>query len=182
MGVISLSDPAAVLNAKARAQGWPIRFDSELLFDRPELNMLRDVWRSEAARIGVPRRSHFDGQVLSSALRRLTVLERIKGDDGSRRYRIVHQGPYMAALMGDNVGRFIDEGIPAPLLPRWLMLFDAVIDSGTPLRATAEFELDRLRYAVGEGFIAPLANEAGEPNLVLIGAYIRPRDEPDAAA
>lgn len=180
MGIATLNDPAAVVNAKARAEGWKFRCDTDLVFDKAELNTLRDVWRAQAFKAGVADYRAPGVKGLDGALRRLTVLERVIDDQGQQRYRVEHQGTYMAAVMGSNAGRFIDQGIPPMLLPRWTTVFDAVLDSGVPMRVNVAFELDRLSYATGEAFIAPLANEAGATTMLLVGAYIKPREEQDA--
>ncbi len=179
MGIATRNDPASVVNAKARAEGWPFRCDSELVFDKAELNVLRDVWRAMAVKAGIPR--HSDARALDSVLRRLTILERLVDAEGKRRYFVRHQGTYLAAVMGNSEGRFIDQGIPPALMPRWTTVFDAVLDSAMPLRVLVQFEYEKLHYAAGEAFIAPLSDENGATTLLLAGVYIKPREDEDAA-
>ena len=179
MGIVTLDDPASVVNAKARAEGWPFRCDSELVFDKAELNVLRDVWRAMAVKAGIPR--HSDARALDSVLRRLTILERLVDADGNRRFFVRHQGTYLAAVMGNNEGTFIDERIPPELMPRWSTVFDAVLDSAVPLRVVVRFELQKLSYAAGEAFIAPLSDENGATTLLLTGVFIKPREDEGAA-
>ena len=179
MGIATHKDPAAVVNARARAEGWKFRCDTDLVFDKPELNMLRDVWRAQAFKAGVPTRGAPGAKGLDGVLRRLTILERVTDENGRQRYRVEHQGTYLAAVMGNNAGRFIDEGIPAALLPRWMTVLDAVLDSTVPMRVNVEFEFDKLSYASGEAFIAPLSNETGATTLLLVGVFIKPRQDGD---
>lgn len=176
MVVATRIDPAAAINAKARVGHWPFRCDSDLLFDRPELNLLRDLWRSHASKIGIPRHADFDAKPLESVLKHMTILERVRGTDGVSRFRIEHQGAYLAAVMGNNEGRYIDEGIPEALLPRWTTVFNSVLDGRAPVRVVADFEFAKLSYATGEAFVAPLSDIKGEAKLILVGVFIKPRE------
>ena len=56
-------------------QKAPFQCDSKLAFDRPELTMLRDVWRSRAAKVGLPTRNDLGAHALKSVLRHLSILD-----------------------------------------------------------------------------------------------------------
>jgi hypothetical protein len=143
-------DVADAINAKARAFGLQFHCDTDLDFDQPELDALRGAWRGSAARLTFP--------------------------NGISRYRVEYAGANFTNVLGDQTGRFIDEWVPATLLPRWIGLFDAVLGGGIPLRITTRFEFPALAYASGEMFIAPLADETGKTNLVIMGVYLKPRE------
>jgi hypothetical protein len=176
MGVVALTDPAEILNAKASAQGWPLQCDSHLTFKQPELTMLRDVWRSKAAKVGLPTRGDLGAHALKSVLRHLAILERVSSPETGSRYRVLHMGTYIAAVMGERTGRFIDETIPAALLPRWTSPFDTVLSHRIPLRILSKFEYEKLDFASGESFLAPLSDDAGKPNILMSCLYIKPRE------
>ena len=176
MGIVALTDAAEILNAKAVAEGWPFQCDSKLVFDRPELTMLRDVWRSRAAKVGLPTRNDLGADALKSVLRHLSMLERVIDAERGSRYRILHMGGYLAAVMGEKTGSFTDENIPAQLLPRWTTPFDTVLETRTPLRVISNFEHQKLDYASGESFLAPLSNEAGEASVLMSCLYLKPRE------
>jgi hypothetical protein len=176
MGIVALTDAADMLNAKALAEGWPFQCDTKLVFDRPELTMLRDVWRSRAAKVGVPTRNDLGAHALKSVLRHLSIFERVHCAERGLRYRILHMGSYIAAVMGEKTGSFIDEGIPAPLLPRWTTPFDVILETRTPLRVVSRFEHEKLDYAIGESFLAPLSNETGEASVLMSCVYLKPRE------
>jgi len=176
MGIVAHTDAADMLNAKARAEGWPFECDSKLVFDRPELTMLRDVWRSRAAKVGLPTRHDLGAHALKSVLRHLSILERVPDPERGSRYRVLHMGSYIAAVMGDKTGSFIDESIPKELLPRWTVPFDIILETRTPLRVVSNFEHEKLDYASGESFLAPLSSEAGEPNHLMSCLYIKPKE------
>jgi hypothetical protein len=158
------------------AFGLQFHCDSDLDFDRPELDALRTVWRASATRTALPRRTDFDGPALESALQQSAIMERVSSSNGVSRYRVAYAGSSITALMGDQTGRFIDEFVPPALMPRWIGLFDAVLGGGIPLRITTRFEFPDLAHTAGEMFIAPLADDAGKPNLVIVGLYMRPRE------
>ena len=176
MGIVALTDAAGILNAKAVAEGWPFQCDSKLVFDRPELTMLRDVWRSRAAKVGLPTRNDLGADALKSVLRHLSMLERVIDAERGSRYRILHMGGYLAAVMGEKTGSFIDENIPAQLLPRWTTPFDTVLETRTPLRVISNFEHQKLDYASGESFLAPLSSETGEASVLMSCLYLKPRE------
>ncbi|HTW34326.1 MAG TPA: PAS domain-containing protein [Rhizomicrobium sp.] len=176
MGIVAVTDAADMLNAKAFAEGWPFQCDSKLLFDRPELTMLRDVWRSRAAKVGLPTRNDLGAHALKSVLRHLSILERMHDAERGTRYRILHMGSYIAAVMGEKTGCFIDESIPTALLPRWTTPFDTVLETRTPIRIVSRFEHQKLDYATGESFLAPLSNDAGEASVLMSCLYLKPRE------
>lgn len=176
MATASSIDVADFINARARAFGLQFHCDTDLDFDQPELNALRGVWRGSAARLTLPRRRDFDGLALESVRNRTAIMERVADPNGISRYRVEYAGVNFTNVLGDHTGRFIDEWVPAALLPRWIGLFDAVLGGGIPLRITTRFEFPALAYASGEMFIAPLADENGKPNLVIMGVYLKPRE------
>jgi PAS domain len=176
MGIVAITDAADMLNAKALAEGWPFQCDSKLVFDRPELTMLRDVWRSRAAKVGLPTRNDLGAHALKSVLRHLSIMERVLDPELGVRFRVLHLGSYIAAVMGDKTGTFIDENIPKELMPRWTVPFSTVLETRTPLRIVSRFEHEKLDYAVGESFLAPLSSETGEANILMSCLYIKPRE------
>ncbi len=167
--------PSGMGNATAEAEGWPFRSDSELVFVRPDLNLLREAWFAHATTSPVSSRALFEIKALKHVFRRITIVERVFVEQRLR-YRVKYQGSYLAALMGNNLDKFIDENIPPQLLPRWHTVFDSVLDSGLPIRLVIDFEFAKLNFASAEAFIAPLSNGTGKTDLVLAGIYFRPRD------
>ncbi|HUO92868.1 MAG TPA: hypothetical protein VMU22_08095 [Rhizomicrobium sp.] len=174
MGIVTLTDAAEMLNARARAEGWPFECDSKLNFDRRELTLLRDVWRSQAAKVGLPSRNDLAAHALKSVLRHLSILDQVRDPKKGTRYRVLHVGSSIAAVMGEKTGSFIDESVPAELLPRWTALFDTIVETRTPLRT--RFEIEQLDYASGEAFLAPLSSEAREANILMSCLYLKPRE------
>ncbi len=177
MGTASQFDPAEAINERARAFGLPFHCDSQLAFDHPELIVLRNVWRNSAAGLALPKRADFGAQSLKNVLKHLAIVERVSAPNEPVRYRVEYLGSYLAAILGDQTGRMVEEWVPSGLLPRWMMLFDAVLAHGIPLRIASGFGYAKLGYAAGEMFIAPLSDEAGQANLVVICLYIKPRED-----
>jgi hypothetical protein len=174
MGRHETIDPAAALNRRAQAEGWPFRCDTQLEFERPELNALRDLWRSLAAGNVAPSRADFDARTLKPFLRNIAIIERVVTAD-KWRYRARLTGSAIVEIAGDNTGRFFDQCIAPEFLARSTVPYDTVLDSGTPLRVVSSFELPLLSYLGGESFFAPLADTHGVLTLVLTCVYFKPR-------
>ncbi|HEY5336846.1 MAG TPA: hypothetical protein VIJ85_01475, partial [Rhizomicrobium sp.] len=85
-------------------------------------------------------------------------------------------GTQFAQVMGDLTGRFLDETIPDPFLPRWNAALDAVLDSGMPLRFVSRSDTANKAFLVGEFFEAPLLAEDGAMNLVFAAGIFTPAD------
>jgi len=175
MGRLEPIDPAWALNRRAQAEGWPFRCDSALEFERPELNALCGIWRSIAAGKGVPSRADFDARTLKPFLRNIAIVERVFFDAGKSRYRSRLTGSAIVEVAGENTGHFLDEHIPPEFLPRWTNAYDAVLDSGTPMRFVSDFRVPQLVYLDGESLAAPLANAHGNIALVLTSTYFKPK-------
>lgn len=166
------ADPVDAVNAYAAAQGWPFRGSSSLEFDRPELNILREVWFEKAAGRPLPYRSDFDARALKPVLPNLAIMQRVF-NDGRWRYHIRLMGSALVHLMGEGTGRFLDEAIPARALPRWHALYDAAVDAGIPLRFIAQYEAHRIDYLVSESLQAPVLDPEGNPTMLLSCAYFQ---------
>jgi len=175
MGQLKPIDAAWELERKAKLEGWPFRCDATLEFERPELNEVRDLWRSLAAGKLAPARTDFDARTLKPYLRDITILERVFIAPGSWRYRTRLTGTALAEVIGDLTGKFLEEHLPLELVPRWTSAYDAVLNGGQPLRLVADFELPQLTYLRGEALIAPLTDRDGKLTLVFSCAYFKPR-------
>jgi hypothetical protein len=173
-------DPALALNRHAQVKNWPLRCDSALSFERPELNAVRDIWRSLAAGKNVPPRTDFDARTLKPYLRNISIIERVPVDAAKWRYRYRLMGTAITEVAGENTGHFLDERIPPKLLPRWTSAFDAVLDNDMPMRFVADFQVRPLDYLHGEAFAAPLADERGETTLILTCLYLKARSSGEA--
>ncbi|MBI3675888.1 MAG: PAS domain-containing protein [Proteobacteria bacterium] len=173
MGLVEL-DPADAMNAQAISENWPFYCFSTLEFEQPELNLLRDVWFKKRGGGKIPLRSALDARALKPVLSHLTILERVK--DGDRlRYRVRLTGSAIARLSGENTGRFLDEVIPAELLPRWTVPYDVVLKALRPLRFVSHFAFEKINYLDGESFIAPLLDADSKASIVMSVVYFKSR-------
>lgn len=168
-------DVADTLNARAARLGWPIRASSALQFDRPELNHLRDVWFEKAAGRPMPFRSDFDLRALKTNLTNIVILQR-EPDGRRHRYRIRLVGSEIVRQMGrDTTGTYLDECVPAEVLPRWLAVYDAAMDAGVPLRFKVHYELQQIDHLVSESLHAPMLDDQARPTMLLSCAYFLPK-------
>lgn len=166
------NNPIDALNAYAAAQHWPFRGTTELDFERPELNQLRDVWLAKAAGGHLPYRRDFDARALKPVLTNLLILERVI-EDGRRRYRIRLMGSGLVRIWGEGTGRYLDEFIRQEGLTHWYVVYDTVLDAQVPFRFVTQFGAERVNYLTSESFVAPALNADGEPNMLMSCAYFQ---------
>ena len=163
-------------NAYAESHGWNSRCYSDLQFVQPELNQLRDLWFSVAQKKEAPpSRADFDARVLKPFLTNISLVDCVAQSIGRSRYRFRLSGTELTRLFGEQTGRYADEFFPPASLPRWLMGYDVVIDTQTPVRFTSRFILPLLSHLDGESFSAPLVSEGKHGWGILAAMYVRPR-------
>jgi hypothetical protein len=175
MGQLKPIDAAWELDRKAKLEGWPFHCDATLEFERAELNAVRDLWRSLAVGKPAPSRADFDARTLKPYLRNILINERVFAGPERWRYRTRLVGTAVADILGDPTGKFLEEQLPLELVPRWASTYDAILDSGQPLRLVADFELPQLAFLRGEALIAPLTDRDGKLTLVFSCAYFKPK-------
>src|SRR6266481_7226172 len=173
-----MEDPAKLLNMRSQREGWAMRSDTELIFDAPELNALRDIWNEKATLArGLPSRADFDARTLKPFLRHVSIVERAVNPAGRSSYRFRFYGSDLAQRFGEQTGQFIEMSVPLDRLPRWIAAYDAVLDAGGPMRFLSYFEIPRISYLNGESFSAPLSNGGRKPNTILAATYFTPKGE-----
>jgi hypothetical protein len=171
----SADDPVGALNALAIAMGWGTRCYEDLDFVQPELNALRDVWRTKALAIGPLSRTDLDARLLKPFLPHISLIERAAEPSGAARYRMRLCGSEIVRRFGEQTGRFVDDFIPAKLLPRWTASTDAVLGCIAPLRLVSRFEAPQVSWLDGETFAAPLANGGAPPDTIFTATYFAKR-------
>lgn len=175
MGHMEPIDLAWSLDRRAQLEKWPFRCDDGRAFERHELNELRDIWCSLANGRAAPSRGDFDARTLKPFLRNITILERVRIDPTTWRYRVRLAGSTIAEIVGDHTGKFLEEYLPAEVIPRWTAAYDAGIASPRPLRLVAEFILPRMNYLCGEALLAPLADQGGAVSMIIGCIYFKPK-------
>ena len=152
-----------------------MRCDGALVFERPELNALRDVWQTFAAADRLPRRSDFGARVLKPFLRNIMIVEREFTGPAQWRYKMRLEGTAMVEMIGESTGKYLDECYAPEFLPRLIAPYDAVLEQRVPMRVVVELKTPRLDYLTAESLIAPLANARGETAFALRCTYFRPK-------
>jgi len=164
-------------NSFAESHGWGSRCYSELNFERPELNSLRDLWFSIAEKKnGPPSRADFDARTLKPFLPNISLVDCVAQKKGRSRYRFRLQGTELTRLFGEQTGRYADEFFPPDNLPRWTMGYDVVIDGRRPVRFTSRFVLPLVSHLDGESFSAPLVSEDKHGWGILGALYVKPKE------
>jgi hypothetical protein len=173
---------AAEYNRAARAGDWHSLCDITLRFLHPDLIKLHDLWKDQSGDSGIPLRRTMSPRLLKSFLRDIAIYERI-GEGTARRYRVRLMGTSFAQILGDLTGKFVDEAVPAAILPRWYGALDATLGMKTPLRFLGREDTNDMSFLTGEFFSAPLMSDDGQTNLVIGAARYsgkRPWEEVDA--
>src|ERR1700761_9596306 len=129
----SIIGSAAEYNRAAKAGDWASLCDVTLSFLHADLIKLHELWKSEAGPAGIPQRRIMSPRLLKSFLRDIAIYERI-GDGEARRYPVRLMGTSFAQILGDLTGKFVDEAVPAAVLPRWYGALDATLGEKAPLR------------------------------------------------
>ena len=164
--------PCAELNAIAQANNWPMQCDGTLAFEHPALCDLLALWQAKAAG-GIPARTDFDMRVLKPYVPHIFILEQ---EDEGRRYKFRLFGSALLLLFGEHTGRYLDEMVPADLLPGWQAVYNTVLQARRPLRILTPFRLPSDQFLKGEIFTAPMTDGAGAKRMILAATYVSPRD------
>ena len=119
-------------------------------------------------------RADFTARILAKHLSHLTFVERVETAGKERRYRFRLFGSALAQYTGDWTGKFLDESVPAHFQPSWFATYDAVIAARVPLRFVSRFRAEHLHHIQAETLIAPLGDNSGTANGLLISVVYSP--------
>jgi hypothetical protein len=167
------SDAVAMLNARAKARGWPLRCDAALKFERKELVALCAVWQDKG-KDGIPPRSAFDMRVLKPFLRHLSIVESIPGGKGAR-FRFRYFGTAMVTVFGERTGQFLDDVVPPESLENWSASYEAALAQGGPLRMLSSYKLPGIDHLSAESIFAPMLDDKGAMSFILSATYVGPK-------
>jgi hypothetical protein len=166
MGHLDPKDRIADFNARAEAEGWPVRCDDTCEFSSAELALVCDLWRSKAAGGIVPARDQFDLRSFKGSARNVSIVQR-EDCEGGRRFRMRLVGSAIVQIFGESTGKYLEELVPSALLPSWLAGYDLVLSQSGPLRFLSHFRIPGADLFKGESFCAPLRGAAERPDMVL---------------
>jgi len=170
-------------NVAAVREGWHSLCDPTLQFSHPELTKLLELWLAHAGATGIPPRREMSARMLKAMLRDVAIYERVRAEDGRRRYRVRLIGSGFAQIVGDLTGKFIDEAVVPEMVSRWYGALDATLGAAAPLRFVGREETNGMIFLTGEFFSAPLRADDGQMNLVLGSArYSGKRPWPEVEA
>jgi len=165
-----MSSGVAGYNQTAKANGWASLCDGSVAFSHPDLRRLLDLWRSQTTQHRIPLRRDLYPQMVKSFQSDIALYERVAAIGGARRWRILQIGTSFAQIMGKHSGKFLDEVIPAGLVPRWNAALDTTLTQGVALRFLARADTARMPFLTGEYFSAPLIADDGSASLILAAA------------
>ncbi|HEY1710893.1 MAG TPA: PAS domain-containing protein [Rhizomicrobium sp.] len=158
---------ARTYNALAALNGWPVYCDSTLTFDHPELEKLLAILEAVRGDRRMPERADLTARMMKDHLAHMTIYERVAGS----RWRVRLMGTRFAGAFGDLTGKIIQDDIPAGRVARFEATLDLALRSEGPLRFLAQADVVGKAFLVAEYLVAPLADEAGDPAMVLSRAH-----------
>jgi len=150
--------------------------DPDLHFTRQALRDLLALWqekRDATVQQGrsLPDRADFTPFVLRPYLPRLLIYE-IIGTPPERRFRIRLYGTLISQYTGrDSTGKFVDEVIPAPVLPQFLKGLNWLADNALPLRVTGNYQFVDRPLVTYESLVLPLTNGGDQVAHLLNATY-----------
>ena len=150
-------------------------FDADLKFERPELNLLREIWREKSKARGCAKRADFDARTLKPYLRNMLILDVLPKDDGTRRYRYRYMGSSIVEVFGEQTHRFVDDFIPPNKMARWTAGHDLIVLSGRALRLVVNYTSPQINYLGSEGIFFPLVNDEDQVVQIMGFNYLKPR-------
>jgi hypothetical protein len=168
---IAFAARAVAFNDLAKAQGWPSLCDPDLAFESEALTDLLAIWRKHAGTEAIPQRSRTSARVLKQHLGHVAILERVA--DGPARYRVRLMGTRITQMVGEMQGKFLEDVVPAELLPRWYCALDLTLAEGRPLRFVTRVDFGKLEFLQAELLLAPLLEGSDTPSLVLGGVAFK---------
>jgi hypothetical protein len=166
MGHLDPKDRIADFNARAEAEGWPVRCDDVCEFSASELTGVYELWREKAEGGRIPAREEFDLRCFKAAARNVSIVQRTEGD-GRTRFRMGLVGSAIVRIFGETTGRYVDEIVPPPLLPSCLAGYDLVLSQSGPLRFQSWFRIPGADMFKGESFCAPVRGSGARPDMIL---------------
>jgi hypothetical protein len=162
---------AYAYNAMATTHGWAAYCDHTLDFHWAPFEDLRKIWDEARAGESLPRRAALTARLLKDHLRCLAIYERFVDNDGARHYRARLVGTAYAQVYGELTGKVVDEIVSGEKLLRFHLALDQTLKSPLPLRVIAAADIPDKSFLSAEYFLAPLADAAGAPSMVLICAH-----------
>lgn len=162
-------DPAAP--SMAPPQG-PIA-ESELDL---RLKALLDYWRGKCSAGRLPARADIDPLELRGLLGNINLIEVVRQDDGSRRFRYRLFGTeFVFYHGGDLTGQWVDEIGNAVYRQQLVGLYEHVVATGATPMLSYDYILDSRRHRF-QAVILPLASDGREIDMILssglpIGIY-----------
>jgi len=153
--------------AAAASGRWPILCDPDCHFQHELLANLMTLWRHEAGH-DMPARSALTARKLKPFMRQVALYER-EGEADNRHYRVRLMGSSIVQYCGELTGKYFEEAISAPFLPRWYGMSDLPLLSRKPVRLVIRVDTFDKRHMVAETLAAPLCDDEGDAKFVLVG-------------
>lgn len=166
-------EAAAAYNKLAKEHGWKSACYAALTFQRPELCDLLEIWHGLIQQDCLPGRKDLTPRLLRAHLPNVAIYERVM-EGAQERYRARVMGQRFTEVLGNYIGKFFDEAMPAEQAARWQAAPHAALVAQAPLRFVSRSETAGKGYITGEYLLAPLLGDDGLANTVLSCGFFGP--------
>lgn len=157
------------LRAALTNDGLQFLIDTRLQhFRHPQLAEALEFWRKRTGPDGIPVRRDFTPQTMRAFLDRVALFEGVKQPTGASRLRARLTGREFARSYAEMSGKYIDEIVPERYRARWNLIWNAVVGFRRPFRMVQVPEAFNRKHSIVEYLLAPLLDDAGELNQVLM--------------
>ncbi|MBW8708081.1 MAG: PAS domain-containing protein [Alphaproteobacteria bacterium] len=176
--------PGELYNAQALALGWAGHCDPGLHFDRPEFVELAQLWYDLRGDAALPARDAMTARRLKDLLPSIAFYERFIGPDGHPRHRVRLEGMRFVRIYGSHTGQVVQDYLPPQHASRFALGLEETLAAMAPLRFLARTDSGEANFLSAEFCNLPLADNQGQPAMVLVCAHFSPapwKDYFDAA-
>ena len=163
--------PGEIYNAQARVLGWAGYCDPSLQFDWPHFAGLVQLWNELRGDAALPKRDAMTARRLKDLLPNIALYERFTGHDGHIRHRVRLEGTRFARIYGSHTGQVVQDFLAPEHAARFSMGLETTLSAMAPLRFLARTDSAEANFLSCEFCTMPLADNQGQPAIVLICAH-----------
>ncbi len=153
-----------------QANGVPVYVEPARVFITPQLNTVLDMWHARRGGSTIPARSDFTIRDLKSVLRNLALMDIVQ-NNGATRYLVRYMGSELDSQLMPMTGHFADEILPPYFMEKWKAVWASTVEQRHPMRSISRAEFRDRSYSLVEALYAPLSDEGGTPDKLLIAVY-----------
>jgi hypothetical protein len=156
----------------------PVLLDCALSFVTPELSACSELWNEKRSDKLMPARAQFSMRELKGVLRNLVLMDLV-GSGEQLRFKVRYMGSELDEQLIPMTGHFADEILPTYFMEKWKTVWTPPVEQKRAMRSLSRAEFRDRDYSLVEGFYAPLAEDDGVPNVLMIAVFYHGFDSAD---